>query len=217
MAALRKKRALQLLFTRRTRCDLFAGRGVARFLFSAAVAGDIRRDMTEPRIEIRRAVPDDANVLAHHRISMFRDMGSAAPDIEQELRDAAAAQMREAMRTGEYVAWVAHPEGEHARIVGGAGVQLRRLFARPHPNGASVLLGRDGIVLNVYVERGYRRRGIARALMESILAWVPETDIVSLVLHASKEGRPLYESMGFEPTNEMRYARDLRPAAQPSE
>jgi hypothetical protein len=38
---------------------------------------------------------------------------------------------------------------------------------------------------------------------------VPETDIVRLVLHASDEGRPLYESMGFEPTNEMRYTGTL--------
>ena len=167
--------------------------------------------MTEPRIEIRRAVPEDADVLAHHRISMFRDMGSAVPQIEQQVRDAAATQMREAMTKGEYVAWVAHPTGERATIVGGAGVQLRRLFPRPDASGTGVLLGRDGIVLNVYVERAYRRRGIARQLMEAILAWVPSTDIVSLVLHASKEGRPLYEKLGFEPTNEMRYARPLRP------
>ena len=152
-------------------------------------------------------------MLAHHRISMFRDMGSAVPQIEEQLRTTAAAAMREAMATGEYVAWVAHLAGEHGRIVGGAGVQLRRLFPRPDASGKRVLLGRDGIVLNVYVERDHRRRGVARALMDAILAWVPETDIVSLVLHASKEGRPLYESMGFQPTNEMRYARELRPAS----
>jgi len=66
-------------------------------------------------------------------------------------------------------------------------------------------------VLNVYVEHDYRRRGVARRLMEAIMAWVPSTDIVRLVLHASAEGRPLYESMEFEPTNEMLYKRALRP------
>jgi GNAT superfamily N-acetyltransferase len=63
----------------------------------------------------------------------------------------------------------------------------------------------------MYVEPDYRRQGVARRLIETILAWVPHTDIVRLVLHASAEGRPLYESVGFESTNEMRYGRELRP------
>ena len=29
-------------------------------------------------------------------------------------------------------------------------------------------------------------------------------EMASLFLHASAEGRPLYEELGFEPTNEMR-------------
>src|SRR5262245_63660458 len=155
--------------------------------------------MSEP-IEIRRATAADAAVLARHRVLMFRDMGSTQPDIEAALREAAMAHIGEAMSSGEYVAWLAHPSGEPGRVVGGAGLQLRRLLPRPDSGGARVLVGREGIVLNVYVERDYRRRGVARLLMEAIIAWVPSTDIVRLVLHASAEGRPLYESMGFERT-----------------
>jgi GNAT superfamily N-acetyltransferase len=162
-------------------------------------------------IEIRRATTTDAAVLARHRVLMFRDMGSAQPGIEAALRDAAMAHIGEAMTAGEYVAWLAHPSGEPGRVVGGAGLQLRRLLPRPDSHGARVLVGREGIVLNVYVEHDYRRRGVARRLMEAIMAWVPSTDIVRLVLHASAEGRPLYESMEFEPTNEMLYKRALRP------
>jgi GNAT superfamily N-acetyltransferase len=166
--------------------------------------------MSEYAIEIRRASQDDAPVVAEHRVSMFRDMGSAEPSIEAALREAVAAQIGEAMAAGEYVAWLAHRPGEPKRVVGGAGVQLRRLLPRPDADGRRVLIGREGIVLNVYVERDYRRRGVARHLMEAIISWVPETDIVWLVLHASDEGRPLYERMGFEPTNEMRYTGALR-------
>jgi len=32
-----------------------------------------------------------------------------------------------------------------------------------------------------------------------------------LVLHASQDARPLYEKLGFVPTNEMRYTGDPRP------
>lgn len=141
---------------------------------------------------------------------MFRDMGSAQPAIEQQLIDAAASEIREAMSGGEYVAWVAHPSDDPGHVVGGAGVQLRRLLPRPDADGTRVLIGREGIVLNVYVDRDYRRRGIARRLMETIIEWASSAGIVRLVLHASKEGRPLYESLGFEQTNEMRYGRPLR-------
>ena len=166
--------------------------------------------MIDSALGIRRATQADTSILAEHRVSMFRDMGSARPEIEASLRDAATAHIREAMQLGEYVAWVACPVREPQRVVAGAGVQLRRLLPRPEVGGTRVLVGREGIVLNMYVDRDYRRQGVARRLIETILAWVPDTDIVRLVLHASAEGRPLYESVGFEPTNEMRYARALR-------
>lgn len=162
-------------------------------------------------IDIRLATVADTSILGEHRVSMFRDMGSVQPGIEASLREAATDHIRDAMQLGEYVAWLAFPVREPQRVVGGAGVQLRRLLPRPEVGGARVLVGREGIVLNMYVDRDYRRRGVARRLMETILAWVPDTDVVRLVLHASAEGRPLYESVGFAPTNEMRYARSLRP------
>ena len=40
--------------------------------------------------------------------------------------------------------------------------------------------------------------------MEAIIDWSREQRVARVVLHASKDGRPLYESLGFEPSNEMR-------------
>src|SRR5262245_59921184 len=114
---------------------------------------------------------------------MFRDMGSLDQSIEGALLQSATTHIRDAMASGEYVAWLAHLAGDPQRIVGGSGVQLRRLFPRPDDDGKQVLIGREGIVLNVYVEREFRRRGLARRLMAEILAWVPDTDIVRLVLN----------------------------------
>jgi GNAT superfamily N-acetyltransferase len=170
--------------------------------------------MSDTVVHIRRATVADAAALASHRMSMFRDMGSSRPGIERELHAVAAEHIRDAIETGEYVAWVGHPAGNPDEIIAGAGVQLRRLLPRPSADGAGILLGPEGIVLNVYVERDWRRRGLARRLMETILEWAPGAGIVRLVLHASDEGRPLYASMGFVPTNEMRYTGDLSPASR---
>ena len=166
--------------------------------------------MSEALFEIRPATEADVTVMAGHRVSMFREMGSVNPALEGVLLDAATTHIREAMVGGEYVAWLAHPPGEPRRILGGGGVQLRRLFPRPQEGGQGLLIGREGIVLNMYVERDARRRGVARRIMEEILTWVSGTDVVRLVLHASDEGRPLYELMGFAQTNEMCYTHALR-------
>jgi GNAT superfamily N-acetyltransferase len=166
--------------------------------------------MNDTPIEIRRATEADADTIAEQRAVMFRDMGSLDPSVAHELLEAATSQIREAIASGEYVAWLAHQAGDPQRIIGGSGVQLRRLFPRPDETGKRVLIGREGIVLNMYVERDFRGRGLARRLMEELLDWVRGSDVVSLVLHASDDGRTLYERMGFVPTTEMRYSRDLR-------
>jgi uncharacterized protein (DUF1330 family) len=58
--------------------------------------------------------------------------------------------------------------------------------------------------------RSWRRRGVAALLMQHVLAWARHGRLDRLVLHASAEGRRLYEGLGFVATNEMRFAGDLR-------
>ena len=59
-------------------------------------------------------------------------------------------------------------------------------------------------MVNVFVDPAWRRRGLARELMEAVIAWGRSEGLARLVLHASADGRPLYEELGFEPTSEMR-------------
>lgn len=64
-------------------------------------------------------------------------------------------------------------------------------------------LGPEAIVLNVYVQPAWRRRGIAETLMREVLQSLAARGVRRVVLHASDEGRRLYERLGFVPTNEM--------------
>jgi GNAT superfamily N-acetyltransferase len=159
-------------------------------------------------VALRIATITDAAVLAAHRVAMFREMGSVKPDCEQRLREASAAYFTLAILSGEYVGWVAHEPGSPA-IVAGAGVQIRSMLPRPNATGHGLLFGREALVLNVYTQPDWRRRGIARLMMEAVTRWAATDGIVSLVLHASDDGRPLYETLGFIPTNEMRYTGPL--------
>jgi ribosomal protein S18 acetylase RimI-like enzyme len=61
-----------------------------------------------------------------------------------------------------------------------------------------------GNILNVYTAPEFRRRGLAHRLMDAVLDWCKNNKIDFVILHAGDEGRRLYESLGFQPGNEMR-------------
>jgi GNAT superfamily N-acetyltransferase len=155
---------------------------------------------------LRRATAADADTIARQRVAMFREMGSIHQSQERALEEAAVARLAATLEGGTYVGWIACPLDAPDIAIGGAGVQIRPLLPRPDAAGTGLLVGDEGLVVNVYVERARRREGIARVLMEAILAWARDAGIVRLVLHPSSEGRPLYEALGFVPTHEMQYA-----------
>lgn len=154
---------------------------------------------------IRRATTADAGVLARHRAEMFRDMGELPGGLYDTLIDAARAYLTQAVTDGRYVGWVAELDAKSREVVGGAGLQLRELLPRPDVGRERLVRGPQGLIVNVYTERAWRRKGVADALMRELLQWCRGNGIESVVLHASDEGRPLYEKLGFRPTNEMRY------------
>ena len=153
---------------------------------------------------VRPATLADARIIARHRAEMFRDMGTLPDALYTELVDASRRYLETAMPSGEYVGWLAAPAAAPATIVAGVGVQLRAVLPHPAPGGGALLFGPDALVVNVYTERGWRRRGVAKLLMQRIIEWAREHRVDRLVLHASTEGRPLYEQLGFVGTNEMR-------------
>jgi GNAT superfamily N-acetyltransferase len=166
------------------------------------------------RFTIRRAGVGDAAVMARHRAMMFRDMGTLSERARQPLIEATERTLAAWVAAGEYIGWLASPDERPGEIVGGAGVQRRNLLPRPRPEDGELLTGPEAIVVNVYTEPAWRRRGVARALMERVIAWAREERIARLVLHASPDGRALYEELGFEPTNEMWYAGELTNGAE---
>jgi GNAT superfamily N-acetyltransferase len=84
-------------------------------------------------------------------------------------------------------------------VAAGAGLWLMDWPPHMIGNGA-----RRGNILNVYTQESFRRRGLARHLMEAILLWCREKSIDTVILHASPDGRSLYDALGFKATNEMR-------------
>ena len=148
-------------------------------------------------IRIRPAGPADLAHILRHRRAMFRDMGRGTDAELDEMLVTAEAFFRTALVSGGYRGWLA--ETEDGRIAAGAGITI---LAWPGAPGDPA--GRRGWIQNVYTEPEFRRRGIARRLMEAVLEWCQAEGFRTVWLHASDEGRALYHSLGFLPTNEMR-------------
>jgi GNAT superfamily N-acetyltransferase len=145
---------------------------------------------------IRRATAADVDIIVKHRRRMFADMGFGDEDALDAMAVAAQASIRSGLEDGSYVGWLAEDAG---RVVAGGGLVIFNY--QPSP---SEPLPRRACVLNMYTAPEYRRRGLARRLLEKMIAWCSEHGFNAVSLHASEDGRSLYEAFGFKPTNEMR-------------
>ena len=148
-------------------------------------------------VRIRTGSIRDLAHLLHHRRAMFAEMGGADETMLDRMQEASEQYLRDALVSGMYRAWLA--ETGDGRVVSGGGIAIV-----PWPGSPGFPATRRGWILSVYTEPGYRRRGIARRIMETIVEWCRAEGFAYVSLHASQDGRLLYEKMGFEATNEMR-------------
>jgi GNAT superfamily N-acetyltransferase len=149
-----------------------------------------------PQFLIREATLDDIPALLRHRRGMYEDMGYDDEESLVAMTETSRPYLREAMANGTLHPWVAALED---RVVGGGLIIVSPWLSHPYDRQC-----RQATVLNMYVDPEFRRRGIARRLMQTMIDWCRKEGFVNVSLHASKSGRRLYESLGFEPTTEMR-------------
>jgi GNAT superfamily N-acetyltransferase len=149
---------------------------------------------------LRAATLSDALALARQRRLMFDEI-KQLPDAEGDHMEAAIRDYIErALPAGTFHAWIVEHGGE---VVAGGGLQLRTLMPRPgFVDGEP-----EGLIVSMWTEPAHRRRGLGRQIVEAILAWGATHGVTRFTLHASNDGRPLYELYGFHQTNEMRLER----------
>jgi GNAT superfamily N-acetyltransferase len=150
-----------------------------------------------PDFLIRQATVADIPEIIYHRRAMFEDMGVGDSASLAAMLSASEPYLRQAITGGSFRGWLAvAPSG---KIAGGGAVVIS--FSPPHPWDVGT---RRASILNLYTYPEFRRQGIARLLMQTMIEWCKREGFGSISLHASQFGRPLYEALGFQPTNEMR-------------
>lgn len=155
-----------------------------------------RSDRSLLNLDVREASINDLPEILRQRRAMYEDMEYRDADALAAMVSISADYLSQALSDGSFRAWLASV-GD--RIVAGGAVTISPWPAHPYD-----LECRRATILNVYTYPDYRRRGIARRLLQTIIDWCRREGFAGVTLHASKDGRHLYESMGFEPSNEMR-------------
>lgn len=149
------------------------------------------------RVIFRKSTPADLEVVLRHRERIFTEMGTPRSAADQaDSRNF----FGDAMRNGLYHGWLAE---EADSVVGGVGIILLRYQPGPSQKGEF-----RPFVVNVWTEPDNRRRGIGRQLMELAIEWSRTQGFTNLFLHATDDGRRLYEQLGFQATNEMKLRLD---------
>jgi GNAT superfamily N-acetyltransferase len=144
---------------------------------------------------IRPARPDELEAIVHQRVHMFLDMGRD-PALVQAAVPAMRAWTQTRMAADTLMTYFAiAPDG---MIAAGAGVAINDVA--PGPNSLSP---ERGYILNVYTEPEHRHRGLATRLVAACCDACRARGIVVVTLHASDEGRYVYEKLGFKPGTEM--------------
>lgn len=146
-------------------------------------------------MESRRLGVADCALICRHRAAMFRDSGRSETVIA-EMDAPFRAWLEPHLAAGRYFGWAIVDAG---RDVAGLGMMV--IDWPPHPSHP--MQAQRGYVLNVYVEPDHRRRGLARRLMDEAVAEAKRRGLQFMILHATDQGRPLYESLGWADTAEM--------------
>ena len=143
------------------------------------------------------ATTEDLDLLSDHRQKMWLEI---FPGVETKVKEISAATkswIEAKLAEGHLVGFIVRtPEG---KIAGSGCVWVRDEVPRPnYPREVVPYL------MSMYTENEFRRKGVAKMIVEAAMKWCRANGFERILLHASDAGKPLYEAFGFEPTREMR-------------
>jgi GNAT superfamily N-acetyltransferase len=144
---------------------------------------------------IRLATDDDQDQVLRLRLAFIADVrGVGLDSFEPAFVDVTRRYLADVSRLGRIRTWLAEPVSG-----GGAATGIISVLRTDAPPLPEQHLAHEGYVVNLWVAPEGRRRGTARALLQTAIDDAPCWGLRGLHLHATEDGRPLYEATGFAP------------------
>ncbi|PMB44288.1 GNAT family N-acetyltransferase [Fischerella thermalis CCMEE 5201] len=154
--------------------------------------------MPVPTVYFREAIPQEDNLIAQHFYQMWLDNNVVPESIDSDWLENTLEFIKRARQELHYKAFVAEVD---RKVVGSASCQI---FAGLYPIFFTENYRKYGYIWGVYVDSPYRSQGIAKQLTSMTIDYLKAIACTRVILHASPSGKPVYEHLGFVPSNEMR-------------
>ncbi len=152
-------------------------------------------------IDIRIATKNDIEDLMSSRLEMLRVVNNLSDDYEYS--DEIITESREYFLHGDHITVLAFDDDNFAGCASMSYMRIMPTFSHP--------TGKRAHLMNVYTRHEYRRRGIARKMVELLIEETWKKGVTEISLDATESGRPLYESMGFtDSTESMTLVREIK-------
>ena len=142
----------------------------------------------------KRADAGDAELLAQMRLEMRKERETAACALsEAEFLRCNVGFFRRHLADGDFISFLCFD--------GGAAAACSGLSLQVHPPTYENPSGKSGYVTNMFTRPAWRRRGIAKMLVDRLVEAAAEAGCAKLYLNASAMGRSRYVKYGFRPVD----------------
>lgn len=133
----------------------------------------------------------DINEIIRLRVALLKEVDEIQSEEEEnKIVNATKSYLETEVANNNFVSYIAKSD---EGVVSVSGVSF---FKRPPY--LENLQGIEAYILNMYTLPNHRSQGLARQLLEKCIEECKKRNVKRIWLHASKDGEPLYKSMGFE-------------------
>ncbi len=149
------------------------------------------------RFNIQYATLDDTEILVKHRLSLWCDIHPERVMSATGTEERTLEWIREKLSSDKLVGFIA--KTEEGEVAGSGCIWIREQPPLPISRFLEV-----PYLMSLYTEKEFRRRGVARLIVETGIAWCRAHGYDRVNLDASEAGKSLYETFGFKPGHSMR-------------
>ncbi len=143
-------------------------------------------------VTYRKATINDADALTRLRIAFLKEVQPVETRqySETELQISLHEYLLKSLKNDEFAAVLAVSDGE---IIATSGLCFFQIMP-----GFTLIDGREAYILNIFTLPEWRGKGIGKRIFELILQEAIDRGYKRVALHATDEGRPMYEKFGFK-------------------
>lgn len=145
-------------------------------------------------IEYRRLTENDLDIFMELRMQQLQEEGAEPTfDLKPQLID----YYNRHLADGTFVSWLAIADGEIIGTSGMSFVEKPPYYSNPG--------GKIGLLSSMYTKKEYRRRGIAKELLDRVVQEAKEYGCGAVQITASDMGVLLYTDYGFQKNENFMY------------